>query len=1106
MTLTVTATTERVCTLLLEQLLIVFVYWTPEEAAPYFSDVAAIVDGGLNSGSELVRRAARDVVAALSSFWYVLASSKSAAPYSLESNTRSHSRPSRVGELRDIPPQQRIRLVYENPDSGIATALLERHADLADKVQKFQRRESKNPVRPRVNARRTSSIVKKEADGEPSNVPEVKAPAVSSSLSAADNSVLPDRLSEETLSEEAVEHSQTALTDKPLQPLVERPVEGNHVDALPVHDTELVMGQSELAEADFQDGSLIPHVPPEFNGSQMYAHAQAESDARAPSVVREDPPQRESRSLKTEPTLLDKGTGRRGAQRSSVRATSESRIPVRAPSRSSSIPVPASRNRSEAPALRSAIPPIEFTGLSVSSQNTESADNIETNLGEKPNVPPLETESLDNAGPVTSVPVSAGNWAIDLPTVAERDCSQVRMAPENSASLPTGSEQVANRPSGFALPDVVHGSSPLPAVETGRVAADDVEEAPQLVVDPVGAEAWFTPTTTAASSNPDDERPVGARGIFTSDTTNPGDSGLLKFDEQAVLQTPMAKEAMGPIVAEEAHLLASSTNVAAYARGQDVIMDDTVSQEVQQASADVDAAAVPAPVLDDSVQPSPSTVEAEPHPKGALERLQEVRQQYADLRSISKFDVRDFPVQLPPEVLIHDETPIRDDTNPIRLEDRDFVAVGGGLRTELAGPEGLDTKTRGRNRQPREQTNRSGVERDVGTQASARPRIPSRGADARRSRRTVVAAQRDHTHDRSRESSRERRVGNGERGGDATAAVSERPMVRKKSIPNLLKGVRLKYEDKPGAPLQIVGDAEVPHMLQNQLDYVSDAVPTTATESFADTPFALPEFAPPDRVETHPTSSLDEDAPAQMSYGTIAPPRPRAALEATHADDDDAPTWLHHAPIAPPEPPTAMKTTPTDTRTAPSRGPSSTRTDVEHAQPPRASPYRLVQEDEPSAHTLRHHVPTPTKPQSSWSMSTWNAATIVWFWVVVGLVFGGSGLLRAATTIRETYEYHHALKLRIDRFEVSVAESHETVHKLEENYAVWSEYVRVLAEEDEANAVAHLEMIQQEVEKWQRDMKADLLEFRRSLSAEGVDAVLAPLLQNATQGASRDGK
>lgn len=119
---------------------------------------------------------------------------------------------------------------------------------------------------------------------------------------------------------------------------------------------------------------------------------------------------------------------------------------------------------------------------------------------------------------------------------------------------------------------------------------------------------------------------------------------------------------------------------------------------------------------------------------------------------------------------------------------------------------------------------------------------------------------------------------------------------------------------------------------------------------------------------------------------------------------------------------------------------------------------------------------------------------------MLGMVFGGSGLLRAVTTVRETYEYHQALKLRIDRFEVSVAESHETVHKLEENYAVWSEYVRVLAEEDEANAVAHLEMVQQEVEKWQRDMKADLLEFRRSLSAEGVDAVLAPLLHNATQG------
>jgi hypothetical protein len=61
-----------VCTLLLEQIPIVFVYWTSEEAAPYFSELAAVVDAGLHSGSEIARRAARDAVEALTTLWYVL--------------------------------------------------------------------------------------------------------------------------------------------------------------------------------------------------------------------------------------------------------------------------------------------------------------------------------------------------------------------------------------------------------------------------------------------------------------------------------------------------------------------------------------------------------------------------------------------------------------------------------------------------------------------------------------------------------------------------------------------------------------------------------------------------------------------------------------------------------------------------------------------------------------------------------------------------------------------------------------------------------------------------------------------------------------------------
>lgn len=60
------------CSLLLEQIAIVLVYWTLEEAAPYFADLAAVVDAGLHSGSEIARRAARDAVVVLAASWYVL--------------------------------------------------------------------------------------------------------------------------------------------------------------------------------------------------------------------------------------------------------------------------------------------------------------------------------------------------------------------------------------------------------------------------------------------------------------------------------------------------------------------------------------------------------------------------------------------------------------------------------------------------------------------------------------------------------------------------------------------------------------------------------------------------------------------------------------------------------------------------------------------------------------------------------------------------------------------------------------------------------------------------------------------------------------------------
>ncbi|RLN90109.1 hypothetical protein BBJ28_00016978 [Nothophytophthora sp. Chile5] len=157
---------------------------------------------------------------------------------------------------------------------------------------------------------------------------------------------------------------------------------------------------------------------------------------------------------------------------------------------------------------------------------------------------------------------------------------------------------------------------------------------------------------------------------------------------------------------------------------------------------------------------------------------------------------------------------------------------------------------------------------------------------------------------------------------------------------------------------------------------------------------------------------------------------------------------------------------------------------------------------ETTGNVLRPLSKPPVKATEAKSASTelgWTSSIGITFFILLAVLFSATGILQAASKVRDSHEYHLALKLRIDKFEASIAESHETVHKLEENYAIWSEYVRMLAEEDEANALAQLETIQHEVEKWQVDMKADLLEFRRSLSVDSVDAALTPLRANNTQ-------
>lgn len=119
--------------------------------------------------------------------------------------------------------------------------------------------------------------------------------------------------------------------------------------------------------------------------------------------------------------------------------------------------------------------------------------------------------------------------------------------------------------------------------------------------------------------------------------------------------------------------------------------------------------------------------------------------------------------------------------------------------------------------------------------------------------------------------------------------------------------------------------------------------------------------------------------------------------------------------------------------------------------------------------------------------------------VLCAVLFCAAGVLRAVRKVRDSNEYHLALKARIGKFEAAIAESHEKVNRLQEDYAIWSERVRQLAEEDEANALAQFETIQMEVHKWQQGMKAELLAFRQALSKDSLEHALAALRMNKTK-------
>uniref|UniRef100_A0AAV1T302 CLASP N-terminal domain-containing protein n=1 Tax=Peronospora matthiolae TaxID=2874970 RepID=A0AAV1T302_9STRA len=141
--------------------------------------------------------------------------------------------------------------------------------------------------------------------------------------------------------------------------------------------------------------------------------------------------------------------------------------------------------------------------------------------------------------------------------------------------------------------------------------------------------------------------------------------------------------------------------------------------------------------------------------------------------------------------------------------------------------------------------------------------------------------------------------------------------------------------------------------------------------------------------------------------------------------------------------------------------------------------------------TLKPSIATP-KMKAPPATSGWASAFTTAIAVFLAVMFCVAGIYRAVTIVHDSREYHLALKTRIDRFEAGMIESHEKVRKLEEDYAVWIDYVRKLTEEDEQHALAKFEAIQAEVQKWQQEMNADLVAFRQALSVDSIEASFAP--------------
>lgn len=250
------------------------------------------------------------------------------------------------------------------------------------------------------------------------------------------------------------------------------------------------------------------------------------------------------------------------------------------------------------------------------------------------------------------------------------------------------------------------------------------------------------------------------------------------------------------------------------------------------------------------------------------------------------------------------------------------------------------------------------------------------------------------------------------------------------------------------------------------------------------------------------------------------PPRPSAfdapeviASQGETRDYIRTSNTIRFAAPSPPSRPLPEQRQPRKDATRPMTPPSPPRRDHHNEA---TSPSRHVETQPPSQAkeaTVRHsepRVPVESrrqpvlKPQPQIVHTGIASKMLQFFCVILAAIFCSYGLIYGATTLREANEMTHEISTRLTNFEVAIVKSHESVRKMDEKYAMWSEYIRELTEQDEANALDQLESIQRQVEQWQVEIKHDLLEFKQSLSRDVIDAALAPLrdangsLANAT--------